>query len=239
MKRVKSKEWKKLKPEGELPPWTLHFPKINSTLRIQDTKSLFLKKSKLLLLLRRKKLRIKKKTMKRRPKKTLLIREVKNYIMLFQMINKNKKRTKMEILRTIRMKSNSVGIPKKPTSTNQKKIRMVKLKISISKKKVKNLTGNNTIMTTSKKMVKSHSSQEKKTLKKIKSKMMKTDTRKEILIQIIKSADPKSHTMTMVKVTEMTIEDQEAVRDTLNTVIQDTREIISNLTLTEAMMISM
>jgi len=204
MKRVKLKEWKKLKPEGELLPWIQHFPKTNLILRILDTKSLFQKKNQLLLQIRKKKIRNRtnKVINQRTPTK-----EVKNNTMLSQLIKKMKKmRKKTEIKRMI----NSVGTPKKPTSTNKIKIMKVKLKKSISKRKVKRKISKTTRKT---KSTKSRSNLEKTLLKKIKSKMMKTDTRKIQTRNInnMDNADPKGLIMKMYQKVEMTIEDLQEV----------------------------
>jgi hypothetical protein len=267
MKRVKSKEWKKLKQEGVSPPWIPHFPKILLILKTLDTKSHFQRKNNQLLQLRRKITnRNVNKTIEKtieNPTKTKVknlkrnIREVKNNIIISL--------PKMEVVKLMKLKKmlipimrNLVGTLKKPTSTNKIKITMVKLKISISKRiKEAKMEKRNSIrkilkrMETISKIRKSHSSQEKIILKKTKSKMTKTPTvnpRKEsiknILISNMINADLKGLTITkLLKGVETIIEDLKEVAWTTMKVVEvatkDTNGIISNHTLIGAMMISM
>lgn len=247
MKRVKLKEWKKLKPEGVLLPWIQLFPKINLILKTLDTRSHFQKKNKPLFQLRtnkkRKKRRIPKEDKKKNQNK--LTREVKNNIMISQKRRKAKMKKKMVMLRTI---SSSVGILKKPTSTNRKKTMILKLKTSTSKRKEviktsrKKITSNRKISVKDKNL----SNQERAILKRIKLKMTKTDTKREtteIILNTMVNADLKGLTMTLTQRVEMTIEDHKGVVWATLTVVDNKDsnavDIINNHTLTEATMISM
>jgi len=135
-KRVKSKEWKKLKQEGVSPPWTPHFPKILSILKTLGTRSHFQRKNNQLPQLRRK-------NTNRNVNRTIEIQtrtKVKNYLKrsTIKEVKKHTMTSKKEVKPMIQKKMvsqvmiNLVGTLKNPTS--KIKIKTAKLKISTSKR---------------------------------------------------------------------------------------------------------
>jgi len=135
-KRVKSKEWKKLKQEGVSPPWIPHFPKILSILKTLGTKSHFQRKNNQLPQLRRK-------NTNRNVNRTIEIQtktKVKNYLKrsTTKEVKKHTMTSKKEVKPMIQKKMvsqimiNLVGTLKNPTS--KIKIKTAKLKISTSKR---------------------------------------------------------------------------------------------------------
>jgi len=136
MKRVKSKEWKKLKQEGVSPPWIPHFPKILSILKTLGTRSHFQRKNNQLPQLRRKNtnrnvnrtIEIQTKTKVKNHLKRSTIKEVKKHTMT------SKKEVKPMIQKKMvsQIMINLVGTLKNPTS--KIKIKTAKLKISTSKR---------------------------------------------------------------------------------------------------------
>lgn len=158
---------------------------------------------------------------------------------------KNKQMTTMVKLITMK---NSVGTPKKPTSTNKAKMK-INLKKSISKRKETKITKTKiktrktretkkTKETRENQKERSLSNLEKIKLEKTKSKMMKTDTKRANIRNII-NADLKGLIMTNPQRVEMTTEVLlEVVWATL-TGIKDILVNNINNTPTGAMMISM
>jgi len=229
MKRVKSKEWKKLKQEGVSPPWIPHFPKILSILKTLGTRSHFQRKSNQLPQLRRK-------NTSRNVNKTLEIQtrtKVKNHL------KRNTIKVKNSIMISIPKMVKSMMLKKmvnlimrnlvgtlKNNPTSKIKIKMAKPKTSISKRiKEAKMEKRNSIkkilrkVETISKIRKSHSNLEKTILKKTESRMTKipiANTKREsiknILISNMINADPKSLIITKLPmVAETIIEDLQEV----------------------------
>jgi len=224
MKRVKSKEWKKSKPEGVSPLWIPPFPKILSILKTLDTRSHFQRKSSQLLQLRRK-------NTSRNVNKTIEIQtrtKVKNHLKRNTIKVKNSimisipKMVKSMMLKKMvnLIMRNLVGILKN-NPTSKIKIKMAKPKTSISKRiKEAKMEKRNSIkkilrkVETISKIRKSHSNQEKIILKKPESKMTKiptVNTIKESIKNILTSnminADQRGLTITkLLKGAETIIE---------------------------------
>lgn len=228
MKRVKSKEWKKLKQEGVSPPWIPHFPKILSILKTLGTRSHFQRKNNQLPQLRRK-------NTNRNVNRTIEIQtrtKVKNHLKR-NTIKEGKKSTitsitKMEAKQMMLKKMvnpimrNLVGTLKNPTS--KIKIKTAKLKISTSKRikeaKMEKRNSIEKILTKVETISKIRKrKQEKKILEKLSSGMMKipiVKTRRESIKNILTSnminADLKSLTITeLLKGAETIIEDLQEV----------------------------
>jgi len=226
MKRVKSKEWKKLKQEGVSPPWIPHFPKILSILKTLGTKSHFQRKNNQLPQLRRK-------NTNRNVNRTIEIQtrtKVKNYLKrsTTKEVKKHTMTSKKEVKPMIQKKMvsqimiNLVGTLKNPTS--KIKIKTAKLKISTSKRikeaKMEKRNSIEKILTKVETISKIRKrKQEKKILEKLSSGMMKipiVKTRRESIKNILTSnminADLKSLTITeLLKGAETIIEDLQEV----------------------------
>ena len=239
MKRAKLKEWKKSKPEGVLLPWIPHFPKILSILKTQDTRSHSQRRRPPLQLSRKKRnknQRMKKKIMENHPKSPST--EVQKHTMISEQRTQRSKMLMVKRMMTIKTTSNA-GITRKPTSTNKKKTKMVKLKTSISKRKEAKMIEE---ILKRIKNLKSPTSLERTSSRKTTSKMTKTttDTTKIEEIENMVDTDKRSPTTTYLKRVEMNIEDQEATKVIMTEMVaKGTNGTISNPTHTEAMTTSM
>lgn len=139
---------------------------------------------------------------------------------------------------TIKTTSNA-GIIRKPTSTNKKKTKMVKLKTSISKKKEAKMIEE---ILKRIKNLRSLTSLERTSSRKTTSKMTKTTTDTTIIEEIenMVDTDKRSPTTTYHKRVEVIIEDLEATKVIMTEMVaKGTNGTISNPTLTEAMTTSM